>query len=98
MSNYLFVDSTKFSGFRKYGCGFLNFTYFWRDFERFNVIGICLWNAKQLRRSNISSNVADSTTNLILACCVINLQCTECTVWPRNDILTIGSQLQYTYH
>ena len=29
---------------------------------------------------------ADSATNLnlILACCGIHLQCTECTVWPRN--------------
>ena len=30
------------------------------------------------------SNVAESATNLIVACCGIRLQFTECTVWPRN--------------
>ena len=32
-----------------------------------------------------SSNVADSATSLILACCGSQLQCIECTVWPRNE-------------
>ena len=57
---------------------------FWSNFERYSVLGICLWNSKQQRRSNKCSNVADSTTNLIWACCGIRLRCTECTVWPRN--------------
>ena len=43
----------------------------------------CLWNPKQRIRSK-KSKVADSATNLILACCGIRLQCTECTVSPRN--------------
>ena len=80
----LFVDSTNCSGFRKYGCEFRKFAYFWSNFERYSVLGICLWNSKQQRRSNKSSNVADSTTNLIWACCGIRLQCIKCTVWPRD--------------
>ena len=84
MSHYLFLDSTNCSGFRKYGCGFRKFAYFWRDFEQYSVLGICLWNPKQLRRSKKYSIVAGSATNLIWACCRIRLQCTECTVWPRN--------------
>ena len=79
-----FVDSTNCSGFRKYSCGFRKFAYFLSNFERYNDLGICLWNPKQHRRSNKSSNVADSATNLILACCGFRLQCRECTVWPRN--------------
>ena len=81
MFYYLFVDSTNYSGFRKYGCGFRKIAYFRNDFERYSVLGICLWNPKQRRRSKKSSKVADSATNLILACCGIRLQCTECTVW-----------------
>ena len=57
---------------------------FLSDFERNNVLSLCLWTPKQQRRSK-SSNVADSATNQILACCGIPLQCAECTVWPRND-------------
>ena len=59
---------------------------FWSDFERYNVLGICLWNRKPERRSKKSSNVADSATNLVLDCCGFRLQCTECAVWPRNEI------------
>ena len=53
--------------------------------ERFRAIQYFrfrLWKPKQQRRSKKSSNGADS--NLILACCGILLQCTECTVWPRD--------------
>ena len=67
MSYYLFVDSTKGSRFRKNGCGFRKFVYFCSDFERYTLLGICLWNPKQRRRPMKSSNVADSATNLILA-------------------------------
>ena len=42
------------------------------------------WNPKQQRRSRESSNIAYSATNLILDCCEVRLQCTECTGWPRN--------------
>ena len=66
-------------------CGSRKFVCFWSDFERCNVFSICLWTPKQQRRSWKSSNVADFATNLILACCGIHIQCTECTVWPRND-------------
>ena len=48
-----------------------------------------LWNPKQHRRSKKSCNVADSAANLILACCGFRLQCTECTVWPRNDLFIV---------
>ena len=77
MFYHLFVDSTNCSRFRK-------FAYFPSDFERYNDLGICLWNPKQHRRSKKSINVADSATNQILACCGFRLQCRECTVWPRN--------------
>ena len=86
MSYFLFVDSTKFSGFRNYGCGFPNFAYFWSDSERYSVVGICLWIPKHQRRSKKSSDVADSEKTLILVCCGIRLQSTECTVWPHNDL------------
>ena len=84
MFYHMFVDSTSCSGFRKYSCGFRKFAYFSRDFERYNDLGICLWNQKQHRRSKKSSNVADFATNLILACCGFHIQSRECTVWPRN--------------
>ena len=51
---------------------------------QYSVLAICLWNPKQQRRSKKSNNVVDSATNLILACSGIRLQCTKCTVWPRN--------------
>ena len=54
------------------------------NFERYNHLGICLWNPKQHRRSEKNSEVADSATNLILHFCGFRLQCRECTVWPRN--------------
>ena len=73
MSYHLFGDSTNCSGFRKYSCGFRKFAYFWSNFERYNDLGICLWNPKEHRRSKKSSNGADSATNLILACCVFHL-------------------------
>ena len=31
MSQYLYVESTDWSGFRKHGCGFRRFSYFWSD-------------------------------------------------------------------
>ena len=83
MSYQLFVGSTNSSGFRKYSCEFRKFAYFWSNFERCKDLGICLWNPKQPRRSNKSSNVADSATNLILACCGFRIQCRLCTVWSR---------------
>ena len=55
------------------------------NLELYSVLGICLLNPKQRRRSKKSSKVAFSATNLILACCGIRLQCTECTVWPRKE-------------
>ena len=86
MSYYLFVGSKNCSGFRKYGCGFCKIAYFRSDFERYSVLGICFWNPKQRRRSKKSSKVADSVTNMILACYGIRLQYSECcTVWPRNE-------------
>ena len=84
MSCYLFVDSTNCSGLRKHVCGFRKIAYFWSDFERYSVLGIGLWTPKQRRRSKKSTKVTDSPTHLILACCRIRLQCTECTVWPHN--------------
>ena len=66
MSYSLFVDSY--------------FAYFWSDFEQHSVLGICLWNPKQRRRSKKNSKVSESAANLILVCCGIRLQCTECTV------------------
>ena len=57
---------------------------FWSNFECYIVLGICLWNPKQQRKSKKTKNVADFATNLILACCGIRLQGTECTVSPRN--------------
>ena len=85
MFYHFFVDSSNCSGFRKYSCGFLKFAYFLSDFEQYNDLRICLWNPKQHRRSKKSSNVADSATHLILACCGFRLQCRDCTVWPRNE-------------
>ena len=85
MSYYSYLDSTNYSGFRKYSCRFRKFPYFWSNFEWYNVLSLCLWNLKQQKRSKKSSNVADSAaTNLCLACCGFRLQCTKCTVWPRN--------------
>ena len=86
---HLFVDSTNCSGFRKYSCGFRKLAYFPSNFERYNDLGICLWNLKRHRRSKKSNNVADSATNLIFACCGFCIQCRECTVWPRNDRFVI---------
>ena len=54
------------------------------DFERYKVLEFCLWNPNQQWRSKKSSIVADSATNLILACSGFRLQGRECTVWPRN--------------
>ena len=52
--------------------------YFLSNFEWYNDLGICLWNPKQHRISEKSSNVADSATNLILACCGFHLQLADC--------------------
>ena len=89
---YLFVDSTNCSGFGNYSCGLHKFADFLSDFERYNVLGNCLRNPKQHRRSKKSSNVADSATNLILAFCGFRLQCRECTVWPRNDEINLSEK------
>ena len=91
MSYYLFADSTNCSGFRKYIWGIRKFAYFWSNFERYNVLSICLWNPKQ-QRSKKSNNVADTATNMILACCGICLQGTESTVWPRNDSPVVSNK------
>ena len=45
------MDSTNCSGFHKYCWTFRKFAYFSRNFERYNDLGICLWNPKQHRRS-----------------------------------------------
>ena len=58
-SVYLFADSTNCSGFRKYNCRLREFTYFCSDFGQYIVFGICLWNLKQPRISQKSSNAAD---------------------------------------
>ena len=97
MFYHLFVDFTNCSGIRKYSCGFRNFAYFSSDFERYNDLGICMWNPKQLRRSKKSSNVADSATKLILTCCGLSLQCRECTVWPRKDTLILNFKTASCY-
>ena len=89
MSYYFYVDSTKCSGFCEYNYGFHKFAYFWIDFERYNILSICLCNPKHQRRSKKSKNVVDSATNLILTCCGTCSQSTECTVWPRNAIIVI---------
>ena len=88
-SYYLFVDSTNCSGFRKNNCRFSKFACFWSNFKRCNVLSNCLWNPKQRSRSKNSRNAADFTTNLILVCCGIRLQCTECTVRLRNVAVKI---------
>ena len=84
MSHCLFLDSTNCFGFRKYGCGFRKFAYICSHFEWNSVLSICVWIPQQQRRSRKSSNDVDSATNLILAYCENRIQCTECTVWPRN--------------
>ena len=70
---------------------------FWSDFERYSVLGICLWNQKQQTRSKKSSTVPDSATNMILACCKIRLQCTDITVWPRNEKSLLSQNIFYSY-
>ena len=82
---YLFVDSTSYSRFRKYFCGFRKFANFWNDFVWYSFLGICLWNPKQQKISKKNSIDANSATKLILACFGIHLRWTERTVWPRND-------------
>ena len=47
-------------------------------FRMYSVLGICLWNPKQRRKSKKSNKVADPATNLILTCCGIRLQWTKC--------------------
>ena len=73
------------SRFHTFCCGFSKVACFWSNFRQYNVLAIYPWNPKQRRRSKKNSNVADSATNLIFACCGIHLQLTKCTVWPRND-------------
>ena len=60
MSRYLCVDSTNCSGFRKYGCGFRKFAYFWSSFERYTLKGVFFVEsktAKQQGRSKKSNNL-----------------------------------------
>ena len=52
----------------------------------FKVFVCGIPNSKEDQRT---SNFADSATNLIKACCGICLQCTECTVLPRNAVFQI---------
>ena len=63
VSCYLFVDSTKESGFHKNGCGYCKFLYFCSNFERYNLLSHCLWNPNQRRRPKKSSKVAKSAYN-----------------------------------
>ena len=68
---------------------------FWSNLEWFagySILDICLWNPKEQRRSRKSSNVANSATNLILVCCVIRIQFTKSTVWPRNAEIFMSYQ------
>ena len=60
---------------------------FCSNFEWFSVVAISLWNLKKQKRLK-SSNVAVSSTNLILTCCVIRLQSVKCTIgkMPRNRV------------
>ena len=51
MPYYVFVDSLNCSGFRKDSCGFHKFAYFRSNYERYSVLGICLWNSKQKKSS-----------------------------------------------
>ena len=68
-------------------CGFHKL--FWIPQIQLRIPQFCLfferfWALQQHRRSKKSSNVADSATNLILACSLFRLQCRESTVWPHN--------------
>ena len=90
MSYHLFVDSTNCSAFRKYSCRFLKIACFLSTFERYNDLGICLWNPKQHRISEKSSNVADSATNLILACCGFHLQFADSTCTFADSTYSCG--------
>ena len=99
MSYHLFVDSTNCSGFRKYSCRFRKIAYFLSNFEWYNDLGICLWNPKQHRISEKSSNVADSATNLILACCGFHLQLADCGFHLQLRIpQQLNSTIQMSYH
>ena len=97
MSYHLFVDSTNCSAFRKYSCRFLKIACFLSTFERYNDLGICLWNPKQHRISEKSSNVADSATNLILACCGFHLQFADST-YICGFHLQDSTYIQMSYH
>ena len=55
------------------------------------LVFVCgIQNSKEDHRKTLRSskedhsNVAEAATNLIVACCGIRLQFTQCTVWPRN--------------
>ena len=94
MSYYLFVGSTDCSAFRKYSCKFRKIACFFSNFERYNDLGICLWNPKRHRISEKSSNVADSATNLILACCGFQSLFADFTCNLRIPITICGFHLQ----
>ena len=49
--------------------------------------------SKTAKKNQISSLVAGSATNLILACCGVRLQCTECTVYQFQTLLGWGGGL-----
>ena len=72
-------------GFHTFCCGFRKVACLWRDFEQHSVLAIRPWSRKQQRKPKKNSNVADSSTNLIISCCRIHLKFTEFTVWPRKD-------------
>ena len=91
MSYHLFVDSTNCSAFRKHSCRFLKIACFLSTFERYNGnLGFWLWIPKQQRVSEKSSNVADSATNLILACCGFHLQFADSTCSLRVPHFTVA--------
>ena len=89
------MGSTNCSAFRKNSCGFRKFACFLSNFERYNDLSICLWNPKQQRISEKSSNVADSATNLILACCGFQLQFADFTYNLRISFTICGFHLQF---
>ena len=102
---YLFMDSTKCSGlrkfcseFNKFCCGFRNVACFWSDFEHDSVLATGPWKPKQQKRSKKISNVAESATIQFLACCDIRLQFTKCTVWPRDESRSLPEVKNHPKH
>ena len=82
----MFVDSTDFSGFPTFCCGFHKLCYefnkmdcFRSDFEQSNNLAICLRYPKQQIISMKKSKDEDSVASL--------LQFTTCKIWPRIFLL-----------